>query len=88
MGISASVAAGNVAKSVVDQEREARRARRQAEADAAKQRALLQAEIDKPPPRLPTDDDRRQAGRRSLRELARRRGRASTILTNQDALGA
>lgn len=60
---------------------EQRKARKQAEAQAAEERARLEAEQNKPPPRLPTPTDARNARRRSIRSLLARRGRDSTVLT-------
>lgn len=68
---------------------EQRKARKQAESQAAEEQARLEAEMNKPPPRLPTEGDERRARRRSIRDLLARRGRQSTILTpeSSDALG-
>ena len=41
-----------------------------------------------PPTRMPTKSDKAKASRASIREQLRRRGRASTILTESDKLGA
>ena len=41
-----------------------------------------------PPTRMPTNSDKAKASRASIREQLRRRGRASTILTETDKLGA
>lgn len=47
------------------------------------------SEVSASPPVMPTPDDEMMqlAKRRSLTEMMRRRGRASTILTDADALG-
>ena len=83
-GILGAVAAGG---SVL----ETRKARKEAEAEAARQREAL-AEIQaEEPPELPTKASERRGRRRSIRDLLSRRGRRSTILSNQesgDSLGA
>lgn len=73
--------------------RDAKRAREQAEAQAAAQREALAALESEPVPVVPLADDvaSQRAKRRSISAQLRRRGRASTILTNpagSEALGA
>jgi len=91
MGVSPAWAAVAVSATAANTQRiQANQARRAAEAQAALERealAKLQAE---PEPAMPLDDLRRSR-RRSISAQMRRRGRASTILTDTastDALGA
>lgn len=88
MGISTAVAA-LTAVSAHEQRKDARKAREQAERDAAKQREALAALEQEPAPVLPTanDADTQRARRRSIISQLRRRGRSSTILTQGSGSG-
>lgn len=88
--IAAIVGAGATAYGAL----QSREARKDAERQAAQQREALAALEAEPVPAVPTPDDdaSKRARQRSISAQLRRRGRASTILTNQDsgsdALGA
>lgn len=71
----------------ISQSKNAKKAREQAESQAAAQREALAALESEPVPVIPLADDAAsgKARRRSITAQLRRRGRASTILTNQDA---
>ena len=92
MGLSlgiASTAAG--AYSAFGGAYEQRKARKAAEEEAARQREALAALQAESPPAIPTEADAKRGRRRSIRDMLSRRGRRSTILTNQtegDTLGA
>lgn len=94
MGISAVIAAGAMVIGGVVQADEARKARHSAEAAAEKQQQQLEELAAKPKPVIPVADDKaiQDAKRRSISDQIRRRGRASTILTDTtgggDALGS
>lgn len=62
--------------------------RKQAEAELARQRDALASLQKEPPPTMPTPDDA-AVKRASITELAKRRGRTRTILTDpvSDTLG-
>jgi hypothetical protein len=68
---------------------EARRARKRAEEEAAREREALAALQEEPAPIMPVPGDEKKMRRRSIAGLARR-GRLSTILTGStgDRLGA
>jgi len=94
MGVTAMYAVAAVgAASAVDQHQSAKKARTAAEENAAKERealAALQQEDEAPIP-LADEDAIRKQRRRSIASQMRRRGRASTILTDSgtgDTLGA
>jgi len=96
MGVTATAMyafAAVSAASAVDQHRSAKKARKAAEENAAKERealAALQQEAAAPIP-LADEDAIRKHRRRSIASQMRRRGRASTILTDSgasDTLGA
>lgn len=88
MGFSAVVAVATAAKAVVDY-RSARKARKSAEEQAAKEREALAKLKSKPEPEMPTADSAatERARRRSIAAQLRRRGRQSTILTGGDGGG-
>jgi len=69
---------------------EQRESRKEQKTQAAAERARLAAIEAEPPPRLPTRNDQRRSQRRSFSDLARRRGRQSTIYTDSggQSLGA
>lgn len=83
--ITAAVTAG----SAVSQHRDAKKAREEAERQAAEQREALAALESEPEVAMPTGDDEatRRARRRSISAQLRRRGRQSTILTGDDSSG-
>jgi len=93
MGVTAAwVGVGLAATSANMQRIEAKQARRSAESQAALEREALAALQEEPEPVMPLADDAatRRARRRSITGQMRRRGRASTILTDSgaaDALG-
>lgn len=92
MGLTAGiVAAGIGAAAGVNQGLEARKARKSAEAQAAAEREALAALQQEPEPVMPVPDDKamRDARRRSISSQMRRRGRASTLLSESggDGLG-
>ena len=97
MAFSAAIVGGMAAVgSEAYKASEARKARKAAEQEAAAQRETLAALQNEPPPEMPSpiptaDPEARKARRRSISAMARRTGRASTILTGGgtgDALGA
>ena len=94
MGVSAAWAVAATAATSANMQRiQANQARRAAEAQAALEREALAALQEEPEPLMPLGDDAsvRRARRRSISAQMRRRGRASTILTDTgagDALGA
>lgn len=93
MGVSAAwTVAAVMGASAVDQHQQASAARRQAERNAATQRDALAALQQEGEPAIPLPDDAevRRSRRRSITAQMRRRGRASTILTDtgaSDSLG-
>lgn len=74
-----------------EQRQDAKEARKQAERQAALDREAIAALKAEPTPAMPTSADARRARRTSIAEQMRRRGRASTILTDStessDVLG-
>lgn len=89
MGITGAALAAAAATTAY-QATETRKARKQAASDAAAERdqlAAMQAAADK---KIPTanDADVRRARRRSIAQLAQRRGRSSTILTGGESASA
>lgn len=94
MGATAAVlGAAFLGFSAVDAHENARRAANQAKDEAAKQREALASLQAEPTPVIPiADETAKAARRRSIVDQMRRRGRASTILTDtsaapSDALG-
>lgn len=83
----APILAGTAAATTVYSAYDARKSRKQAAADSARERdalAQLQQEPEKAIPNANSDAVKRQR-RRSIASMQRRRGRQSTILTGGDA---
>lgn len=87
MGVSAAVVAGAAAINTGVQYYEGRKARKSAEAQAAAEREQMAQLANRKEPVIPEADDAatRAARRRSIAAQLRRRGRASTILTQDSA---
>lgn len=87
MGVSAAVIAGAAAVNTGVQYYEGRKARKSAEAQAAAEREQMAQIANRKEPVIPESDDAatRAARRRSIAAQIRRRGRASTILTQDSA---
>ena len=77
MGVGAALI-GSAALGLISSDRAADRARR----DAAREREALAALQNEPEPSLPDPEAIKRARRRSITGQMRRRGRASTILTD------
>jgi len=87
MGISAAIAMGVSAAAATYSTLEARKARKDAERQAALERDALADLQQEPEPVIPLADDItvKQTRRRSIASQMRRRGRSSTILTDTGA---
>ena len=87
MAVSAAVVAGAAVVNTGVQAYEGRKARKSAENQAALEREQMASLAAKPEPVIPeaNDDDTRRARRRSISAQLRRRGRGSTILTQDSA---
>lgn len=89
MAVSAAVLGGVMVYTAYEQHQDAKDARRQAEEQAAKQREALVALRAEPTPVIPIADElAKDARRKSIVAQMRRRGRASTILTDTGAAPA
>lgn len=82
--MGAELIGGALLGSVAKQAQEARRARRSAEREAERQRQELATLMAEKKPAIP-DVDQKAVRRRTIASLAKRRGRDSTILTDQSS---